>query len=412
MRAPTSGSDPAELFEHGVIEDPHPFFARLREERPISCVGDTGVHLVATWDLVEEALGREADFSANLTGVLVRGEEGLPAVFDLSALGASQVIATADEPAHAVHRRLVQPRLAPRRIPELAERMRSWAVEALEPWIRSGGGDFAPVSEWVPAHAVAHILGLPEADIRRFRTWAMMGGDILAGDVTHAGVVALATETARMAEYLGTHLGAALANPQRGPEAPLLYALARGVRAGELDEAQAVGIAIVMFGAGGESTSALIGSAMRLLAQDPALADLLRREPDRIPRFVEETVRLEPPFKFHYRAVRHACELGGAELRAGDRLMLLWASANRDPAVIEDPDSLRLDRRHPKQHMGFGRGSHFCVGAHLARLEARVILEEALARTSLIRLRADAPPVHTRSIFVRRLEHLPIDVEA
>jgi cytochrome P450 len=215
-----------------------------------------------------------------------------------------------------------------------------------------------------------------------------------------------------MAEYLRTHLGAALANPQGGPEAPLLHALARGVRGGELDEAQAVGIAIVRFGAGGESTSSLIGSAMRLLARDPALADALRRDPDLISRLVEETVRLEPPFKFHYRAVRQTCQLGGVELRAGDRLMLLWAAVNRDPAVIEDPDSLRLDRRHPKQHMGFGRGSHFCIGAHLARLEARVVLEEVLARTKLIRLRADAPPVHARSIFVRRLEHLPIELEA
>ena len=90
--------------------------------------------------------------------------------------------------------------------------------------------------------------------------------------------------------------------------------------------------------------------------------------------------------------------------------MLLWASANRDPAVLDDPDALRLDRRHPKQHMGFGRGSHFCVGAHLARLEARVMVEEMLSRTRHIQLSAQAPPVHARSIFVRRLERLPIAV--
>ena len=93
----------------GVIEDPYPFFARLRAERPISRVGETGVHLVASWELIEEALQREADFSANLTGVLVRGEDAQPAIFELPTLG-TNVIATADEPEHAVHRRLAQPR--------------------------------------------------------------------------------------------------------------------------------------------------------------------------------------------------------------------------------------------------------------------------------------------------------------
>ena len=153
-----------------------------------------------------------------------------------------------------------------------------------------------------------------------------------------------------------------------------------------------------------------LATAVRRIAQDPALADTLRREPELIPRYVEEVVRLEPPFKFHYRAVTRACELGVAELAAGDRLMLLWASANRDPAHFDEPDALRLDRRHSKQHLGFGRGAHFCIGAPLARLEARVVVEELLARTRSIALRAGDPPVHAHSIFVRRLERLMIDV--
>jgi len=96
------------------------------------------------------------------------------------------------------------------------------------------------------------------------------------------------------------------------------------------------------------------------------------------------------------------------ELEAGDRLMLLWASANRDASHFEEPDSLCLDRRHPKLHMSFGRGSHFCIGAPLARLEARVVCEELLARTTALSLPEADPHVHARSIFVRRLERLPI----
>ena len=157
----------------------------------------------------------------------------------------------------------------------------------------------------------------------------MMGGDILAGDVDASRLQTLAVETLKMGEYLAGHFDEAYADPRNEPDAPLLHALARGVHADRIARDEALGIAAVMFGAGGESTAALIGSLARRLAEAPDLADTLRGDPKRIPRFVEEVARLDPPFKFHYRAVRRACELGGFELGPGDRLMLLWASATR-----------------------------------------------------------------------------------
>ena len=410
MRAPPCCADPAALFGPAAIEDPHPLFARIREQHAISRIAETGVHLVATWDAIEEALEREEDFSANLTGVLIRGDDGLPAALELPSTGANQVIATADEPEHAVHRAITQPRLAGARITLLESQMREWVRDALDRWLAAGGGDFVPIAETIPARALAHVLGLPDGDVTHFRRWAMMGGDMLAGDVSAERMRELAVETAAMADYLSKHLEAAKAGREPAPDAPLLHALAHGVETGRIPFRDAVGISIVMFGAGGESTAALIGSSARLLARDPACADELRRQPDLIPRFVEEVVRLESPFKFHYRAVRRACELGGFELVPGDRLMLCWAAANRDPAHFDEPDALRLDRRHSKQHLGFGRGAHFCIGAPLARLEARIVLEELLPRTRQIALRASDPPVHARSIFVRRLERLPLDV--
>lgn len=409
MRAPPYASQPDELFRRAAIEDPHVLYARLRDRHPISRVAETGVHLVATWELVEAALAREADFSANLTGVLVLDESDRPTIFELPPTAASRVIATADEPHHAVHRAIVQPGLTPARAARLEEPLRSWTRAALAPWLAAGGGDFVPIAELVPARAVARVLGLPDGDVSQHRLWAMMGGDILAGDVSLDRLMTLASETAKMAEYLRAHLERAGRNAQAGDE-PLLGALARAVDRGELASDEAVGIATVMFGAGGESTAALIGSAVRYLAADPALADALREDSALVPRFVEEVARLEPPFKFHYRTVRRECELGGAELQPGDRLMLLWASANRDAGAVAEPDTLRLDRPHPKQHLSFGRGGHFCIGAPLARLEARVVCEELLAATTQLGLSAEDPPLHARSIFVRRLERLPVRV--
>ena len=412
MRAPPSSSDAANLFAASVIEDPQPFFSELRKERPLSRVGETGVHLVASWELIDEALGREDDFSANLRGVLVRGDDGLPEALELPYSGAADVIATADEPHHGVHRALLRPALEARRAHALEPSLRDWTRRALEPWLDAGGGDFAAISEIVPARAVAHILGLPEHDGGRFRAWAMMGGDMLAGDVSASRMLELGAETRHMANYLAEHLESAMGDPSDGPDASVLQRLSRGVLEDRISRQEAIGISIVLFGAGGESTAALIGSAMRRLAEAPDLADRLRHSPRLIPRFVEEVVRLEPPFKFHYRSVLRDCQFGGCEIEEGDKLMLLWASANRDTAIFDDPDEVRLDRRHPKHHLGFGRGSHFCIGAPLARLGARIVIEETLARTKSFRISPDARPRYTPSLFVRRLEELSIGIES
>jgi cytochrome P450 len=239
----------------------------------------------------------------------------------------------------------------------------------------------------------------------------MVGGEMLAGDVDLPRMLELARENAGMAEYLGQHLENAGSETPVPADASLLHLLAAAVQDGTLSRSEATGISLVMFGAGGESTSALLGSTVRLLAADAVMATQLRENPELIPRFVEEVVRLEPPFKFHYRAVRRTCELAGFELQPDDRLMLLWAAANRDPAIFEAPHEMRLNRKHPKHHLSFGRGGHFCVGAQLARLEARIVVEELLDRTSRLGLDPDHPPVHARSIFTRRLDHLPLIIE-
>lgn len=412
MRAPLYSEVSDELLSPAVLADPQPLYRRLRKTAPIARIADTGVHLVTSWALVEEALGREQDFSANLTGVVIRGTDGHPALFPLAGTGAFDVIATADEPDHGVHRALLQPRLTPARVARMEPSVRRWIDATLDELLAAGRGDYTALSERIPALAIASLLGLPESDVEHFRTWSMMGGDMLAGDVDGARMRFLAEETGRMSAYLSDHLGQADPASADAPDATLLAALARGVAEGAIAREAAVGIAIVLFGAAGESTAALIGSCLLLLARDPGLADRLRGELALIPRFVEEVARLEPPFNFHYRAVRRACRLGGYDLEPGDRLMLSWASANRDESVIDDPDRLRLDRRHPKKHMSFGRGLHFCIGVHLARLEARLVVEHTLARTRKLALDPTRPVVHAKSIFIRRPEQLPLSTEA
>ena len=171
-------------------------------------------------------------------------------------------------------------------------------------------------------------------------------------------------------------------------------------------------IVIVLVGAAGESTSSLVGSAIRILAQDRSLQQRLRENPALIESYVEEIVRLESPFKGHYRVVQKETQLDGVAIPEGAHVFLLWAAANRDPAVFKNPDTLDIDRADISEHLGFGYGIHFCIGARLARMEARVILEELLNQTKFFRLDDTIPVAHVPSIFVRRLDQLHLRLSA
>ncbi len=143
------------------------------------------------------------------------------------------------------------------------------------------------------------------------------------------------------------------------------------------------------------------------------LQDRLRGEPGLVPAFVEEVLRLESPFRGHFRVTTRDSELAGVDLAAGTRLMLVWGAANRDPDAFDRPDEVWLERPNPKAHVGFGWGIHHCVGAPLARLEARVAIETLLARTRSFALAPDAaPPHHLASLFVRRLASLDLTLDA
>jgi cytochrome P450 len=402
-----------DLLDPATVEDPYPFYAALREHAPVYLVPGTDLYLVSKRQLIEAALDRQDDFSANLTGVLMTGATGAPEVFDLTRFGSAvDAIANADEPAHAVHRRLVLPSVTPKEVGALETTLREWAIERIDPLVAEAGGDFVDrVANPIPTRAMAHVVGLPLEDADRLLEWAMTGTEILAGTTTPERMGVVAVKTAEMAAYLGDQLQRALAAPEDRPVPGVIGHLARGVREGAISEHDGVSILVVLAGAGGESTSSLTGSAVRILAEQPELQSELRADPRLISDFVEEAVRLESSFRGHYRVAKRDTELGGVELRKGTRIMLLWAAANRDPDTFEDPDSVDIRRPNLSAHIAFGRGIHFCIGARLARLEVRVILEELLARTGSFSLDPDRPPRYVSSIFVRRHAELPLIIE-
>jgi len=407
---------PAEfnLLDPRLLEQPYPFYHALLEQSPLYQVPGTEIYLVSSWQLIDEVLRNQEDYSANLTGILITGSEGSAELFDFTTFGGVvDAIANADEPTHSVHRRLVLPQLSARKIEAMEDEIRQWSVQRVQALVERGSGDWiGEVADPIPVLAMARLIGLPLEHLPQLLDWAFSGGAILAGTTTLEQLVKLSGSTAAMSAYLQEHMNRALAEDPGADAVPddITGELVNGIRAGLISEREAVSILVVLVGAAGESTSSLTGSAVRILAEDISLQQQLRESPDLIPNFVEEVVRLESPFKGHYRAVLRPTQLNGVELTESARVYLQWAAANRDPAVFSEPDKLQLDRERPRDHLGFGKGIHFCVGARLARMEAIVILEELLSCCREFFVTVDARPEYVPSIFVRRLHRLPLTI--
>ncbi len=408
MRAPSYSENVNEIFTPEFINNPFPLYDYLRVKKPISEIGNSGFFLITSWELIKEVLKREDDFSANLIGVLYKTKEGFPGSFDFPDTGATDVIATADGEDHLRHRKILSPAFTQHALVKFKSYIRKIIQEDLYALLCDRGGSCIPLIERIPAQAIATLLGLPCNESDQFTRWAMIGGSILAGEVSARQLEHLARETALMKSYLSMHFDGSH-RLDRTLSEPLLKLLYKECDEGTITKDEAIGISVILFGAGGESTSALMGSCIFHLARLPEIQEEIRANLQLIDNFIEEVIRLSPPFKFHYRSVRSSCTIGNYDLSPGQKLMLCWDSANRDRTIFEDSDMLSLSRKRPKNHMGFGRGAHFCLGAVLARLETKVMIEELINRTSNIRLHG--VPKYFNSIFVRRFNSLDISIE-
>jgi cytochrome P450 len=404
----TAGLNP---FDLQVLADPYELYARLRTTSPVHHVPDMDLFLVTRYADVKEAATRKEDFSSHLTALVMAGAESLdevrPELVQMEAgVDVVDVLATADPPDHSRQRKTVARTF--RAIEGAEPSIRAVVDEMLAPMVAAGScelmGDFAL---WVPVLVIADVLGLPRDDAGVIKRGAECGVELLSGVTPPDRLAACITGVIEFAGYIEEHVAH---GATRAPE-QLFGILARGVEAGTLTGAEATAIALQLVIAGSDSTGNLIASAVRLLAEHPDVQDRLRADPTVVPAYLEEVVRIESPFRGHFRVATRDTELGGTRIHEGARLFLMWGSANRDPEVFERPDELVLDRPNAAEHLGFGWGVHRCVGAPLARLEARIALERLLAATSRIAPTAHAPaPDHVPSMLVRRLSHLHLDL--
>lgn len=399
--------DPAEFFGTRAIQDPYPLYDRLRAAGPVHRVGDSGFYLVCNRDAITEVVSRPADFSSNLTATMTYTADGGVAAFPMDKVGGrTHILVTADDPVHAAHRKLLLSQFTAKRVrafePLIAEIFEKlWAtgiVDGRIEWMDA-------VANRLPMMVVARLIGVPDDDADQLAHWGYASTQLLDGLMSTDELAASMAAITDLSAYIVEQLRDAADHPRDD----LVSELASACRTGVIDQFTAQLILVSLFSAGGESTASLLGTAVGMLTGKPDVQRRLREHPELMGAFVEETLRLEPPFRAHYRHVLRDTRVAGVDLPADSMVLLLWGAANRDPAHVEAPDEFRLDRPTIKGHLTFGKGVHFCLGAPLARLEAMTVLPMLLERTT--RLEAAEVGPWLPSVLARRYEYLELAVE-
>jgi cytochrome P450 family 144 len=392
------------LLDPKVIEDPYPFYRQLHRHAPVWHVPGTEVFVVSSFALLAEAAARVQDFSSNMPCLLYRDENGLPSrlSFGDSSL---QALATADPPLHTLHRTTVFPNFVARRMTLLEPEIIDLATGCVRRALDKRNVDFmTEVANVVPITVISRLIGFRNSDLDRLLRAAFDSTEMVGATVSRERLIELITRSSDLGAWIADQLAIAASEPGED----ILSSVGRGVETGALSAGVGIVILQTLLAAGGESTTSLIGNAVRLMADHPDLQQQLRQRPELIPNFVEEALRLESPFRHHMRSVPRDTTLGDVDIPAGATVLMFWGAANRDPAAFERPDEIVLGR--PRRHVAFGRDIHFCVGAPLARLEARVVLTVLLEHTRSITLDPGQPPRWVNSLLSRRHAPLPVQL--
>jgi cytochrome P450 len=308
---------------------------------------------------------------------------------------------------HTRRRKLLMTALHPRLVAAAEPYIRDLATRLLQPLLDAGGGDL--VTAWaqpLPGMVFAHVLGLPEQDYPRFKAWS---------DEVLAGTYPRLNRTERGEGLHGAHpeLSAyidALADDRRTrPRDDLITQMVNAEHHGEcLSQTEVRVLVMHLLVAGHETTANLLGNLLHHLLTHPVHMDVLRASPALVPIAVEESLRRDPPVLIQPLSCVAAARRSGTTIAEGTRVVLSIAAANRDPDAYDDPDEFQLDRADPPPHNAFGGGAHFCPGAPLARLEAKVALEVFFDRVQQATLEAGHTDLKVPVFWANGPEHLRV----
>ena len=382
------------------IADPYPAYRRLRELDPFHYSVLTRQIVVSRFADVDRILRDHRNFSNNLKsarharGIVATRRKLKPSMLAL------------DPPDHTRLRGLVNRAFTPRSVAELEDFIRATAHRLIDKV--EGTDEFDLMSAFavpLPTIVIARMIGVPERDLDRFKVWtsrlARAMEPILAPDEQE--------QVYRTHQQLAEYFKAIIDQRRRTPRDDLVSRLVQAEEQGDkLTRDETIVMLRLLLLAGNETTTNLIGNGVRALLRHPGQLALLRERPKLVPSAVEELLRYDSPAQLDMRIARRDLVVGDSAVPSGTLIGLLIGSANHDPERFRRPDELDITRSD-QGNISFGRGIHHCLGAPLARLEARIALEVLLERFEQIGF-GTRPPTYRRSIVLRGLEHLDVRV--
>jgi cytochrome P450 len=395
--------------------DPFPFYRMMRGSMPVAYDASRGFAAAFGYDDVLHVLSDHAAFSSEFVG-------GGPL---------SQSMISSDPPRHRQLRNLVNQAFTPRAVAALAPRIREIVAELLDQVAPSGRMDVIDDLAYpLPVIVIAELLGIPAERRAEFKRWsdelvsgerrraqpaqASPGQPAEHGEHGQQGQARRGPSGAQMSAQaeMSAYFREVIAERRRSPGDDLISALLAAEIEGErLNEQELLGFCILLLVAGNETTTNLIGNAVLCFDEYPGVYERLQAQPDLIPSAVEETLRYRAPVQAMFRVVKQEVTLGATALPAGTRVLAWIGSANRDEAQFPNADRFELERT-PNRHLAFGHGIHFCLGAPLARLEARIALEGMSARLGNLRRVLDVVLEMFGGPVVFGVRHLPVTFEA
>jgi cytochrome P450 len=405
---PALALDAIDLGDHDHWEGgpPYELFAQIRAEDPVHWSpnarypDEDGFWSLTRAEDVRAATRDFTTFSSERRGIFLVDDFGAP--LDVQRL---QMISI-DPPRHDRLKQLVGKAFTPQRVAGHEAAVRAIVTGVLDRFVDRDRCDLVvDIARPVPARVIGSLLGTPESDDHRLLHWTNVATAFEDPQVraqwndTMTEIGDIVTYINGIREQRAKNLGDDLLSA-------LMQAEIDGDRLDDLEIATFFGL---LLSAGNDSTRSVYTATMRALLQDPEQLQLLLDDPSLIPAAVEEGIRCFPAFGFMGRAATRDVEIGGKAIREGDRVLLWYIAANRDPELFEDPEHFDLTRPDLRKHVGFGAGGrHFCLGAALARLELRIWIEETLARFPGMQLDGDG--TRMQALFLNQWKTLPVSL--
>ncbi|AKJ02871.1 hypothetical protein ATI61_11360 [Archangium gephyra] len=353
-------------------------FAKMRSEPGLCRVEPFGAYAAARYEDAAAILKDPKRFSSEALAVTAE-----PAWLGPNPVAQSML--SMDPPRHTPLRALVTRAFGPAGMARLEAQVRRASETLAEAAVRQGEVDLVDAFTFVlPRDIIGVMLGLDPSTFSEFRRWSTNMG-LISSARTPEQYEEIRSVVREMKDYLTDVIHARRRQPGEDMVSDLLQAEVEGQK---LTDEQLLSFLFLLLPAGMETTSQLLGNAVLTLAQHPEQLELMRADKTHIPRFVEEVLRYEPPTQLSFRMAMQDVELSGTKVPAGSLVLGLIGSANRDERVFDQPERFLPGREKATQHLSFGYGVHFCLGAQLARMEARLGLEALVSRIRGLRLRS------------------------